>query len=194
MKKLLFVFLWAVLCVLILLPTSEAGQRGQSPNGPRRESPPNSGRAKTKNNRKEAKSTAKPTRALQGQQIEPVSITASNFAESAPLSQVAAAPAQVESDQSNEEEEAAENRTVRFITDSAIQQLNKMSTSQRSKIDQALQPDAPILPNIPSPINSFDGISNADNFAAFGGRVSPPDTDGDVGPNHYVQQVNLLVR
>ncbi len=47
---------------------------------------------------------------------------------------------------------------------------------------------------IPSPIVSFDGLSSADNFIAFGFRVYPSDTNGDVGPNHYVQMTNLLVR
>jgi hypothetical protein len=49
-------------------------------------------------------------------------------------------------------------------------------------------------PNIPAPEASFEGISSDDNAAAFGFRVLPPDTVGDVGPNHYVQAVNLLVR
>jgi len=44
------------------------------------------------------------------------------------------------------------------------------------------------------PILSFDTLSNQDNFTAFGFRVSPPDTNMDVGPNHVVQTVNLLVR
>ncbi len=44
------------------------------------------------------------------------------------------------------------------------------------------------------PLVSFEGCSNEDNFAAYGSRVSPPDTCGDVGPNHFVQQVNLLAR
>ncbi len=48
-------------------------------------------------------------------------------------------------------------------------------------------------PNIPAAITSFDGNSSADNFAAFGSRVYPPDCNGDVGPNHYVQTTNLLV-
>ncbi len=48
--------------------------------------------------------------------------------------------------------------------------------------------------SIPSPIVGFDGLSSQDNFNAFGFRVSPPDTNGDVGPNRYVQIVNLLVR
>ncbi len=48
-------------------------------------------------------------------------------------------------------------------------------------------------PNIPAAITSFEGNSSADNFAAYGGRVYPPDCNGDVGPNHYVQTTNLLV-
>src|SRR5258706_3753413 len=51
-----------------------------------------------------------------------------------------------------------------------------------------------ILPpatNIPSPIANFEGLSNQDNFNIFGGRVNPPDPNGDVGPNHYIEMVNL---
>ncbi len=44
-------------------------------------------------------------------------------------------------------------------------------------------PDAPV-PAMPSPIVNFAGIGNLDG-------VYPPDTEGDVGPNHYVQWVNL---
>ena len=39
---------------------------------------------------------------------------------------------------------------------------------------------------------SFAGASNNDNGAVLGVLIAPPDTDGDVGPNHYVQMVNLL--
>jgi uncharacterized repeat protein (TIGR01451 family) len=55
---------------------------------------------------------------------------------------------------------------------------------------------APALPaaNMPAPITGFDGLSNADNIAAHGFAVLPPDPNGDVGPNHYVQSVNLLFR
>jgi hypothetical protein len=38
---------------------------------------------------------------------------------------------------------------------------------------------------------NFEGLSNQDNFNIFGFRVNPPDPDGDVGPNHYVEMVNL---
>ena len=40
---------------------------------------------------------------------------------------------------------------------------------------------------------NFEGLSNQDNFNIFGVRVNPPDPVGDVGPNHYVEMVNLAV-
>jgi hypothetical protein len=39
---------------------------------------------------------------------------------------------------------------------------------------------------------NFEGLSNQDNFNVFGFRVNPPDPVGDVGPNHYVEMVNLV--
>jgi hypothetical protein len=50
-------------------------------------------------------------------------------------------------------------------------------------------PAAPTLGGV-----QFDGLSNNDNFASFGFRVSPPDTNHDVGPDHIVETTNLLVR
>jgi hypothetical protein len=44
---------------------------------------------------------------------------------------------------------------------------------------------------IPSTTQNFEGLSNQDNFNIFGFRVNPPDPVGDVGPNHYVEMVNL---
>jgi hypothetical protein len=41
-------------------------------------------------------------------------------------------------------------------------------------------------------IQNFEGLSNVDNFNTFGFRVNPPDTVGDVGPNHYVEMINLV--
>ncbi len=45
---------------------------------------------------------------------------------------------------------------------------------------------------IPSPSVNFEGVSNQDNFNVFGFRVNPPDPVGDVGPNHYVEMINLV--
>lgn len=47
---------------------------------------------------------------------------------------------------------------------------------------------------MPTPFLSFDGLSNFDNINAYGLVIIPPDISGDVGPNHYVQAVNALVR
>jgi hypothetical protein len=44
---------------------------------------------------------------------------------------------------------------------------------------------------IPAPLLTFEGLSNQDNFSLFGFRVNPPDPVGAVGPNHYVEMVNL---
>lgn len=47
---------------------------------------------------------------------------------------------------------------------------------------------------MPAPMLSFEGLSSNDNAAAYGFRIIPPDTFGDVGFNHYIQVVNSLVR
>jgi hypothetical protein len=49
-----------------------------------------------------------------------------------------------------------------------------------------------IAPQIPAPLVNFEGLSNQDNFNVFGFRVNPPDPNGDVGPNHYVEMINLV--
>jgi hypothetical protein len=45
----------------------------------------------------------------------------------------------------------------------------------------------------PPPILTFEGQSDDDNAATLGFRVVPPDTNGDVGPDHYVQFINLIL-
>jgi hypothetical protein len=54
----------------------------------------------------------------------------------------------------------------------------------------------PLRPSaaMPLPTVNFDGISSDDVANASGFRVLPPDTNGDVGPDHYVQAVNTLLR
>jgi hypothetical protein len=49
-----------------------------------------------------------------------------------------------------------------------------------------------LTPTIPAPLLTFEGMSNQDNFNIFGGRVNPPDPVGDVGPNNYVEMINLV--
>jgi hypothetical protein len=51
-----------------------------------------------------------------------------------------------------------------------------------------------LAPAMPATISTFEGLGSRDNIAQFGYTVMPPDTNGDVGPNHYVETVNLLVQ
>jgi hypothetical protein len=57
--------------------------------------------------------------------------------------------------------------------------------------DKALQTFSPALA-IAAPLLTFEGLSNEDNFNIFGFRVNPPDPNGEVGPNHYVEIINLV--
>jgi len=62
-------------------------------------------------------------------------------------------------------------------------QGQKIPAQKVPAIDPLVQSPSPTL-NMPSPIQNFDGLGNLNG-------VLPPDTEGDVGPNHYVQWVNL---
>ncbi len=66
-------------------------------------------------------------------------------------------------------------------------QLNKTGATSAPEapfdVDQVLQYKHGNAP-APSPLISFDGINNL-------AGVAPPDTQGDIGPDHYVQWVNL---
>ncbi len=59
------------------------------------------------------------------------------------------------------------------------------------RADGALQSGSVVAATIPATEANFEGLSNQDNFNLFGFRVNPPDPVGDVGPNHYVEMVNL---
>src|SRR6266545_6678649 len=45
-------------------------------------------------------------------------------------------------------------------------------------------------PTMPGPLLTFDGINEAEGQCS----CVPPDSDGDVGPNHYVEAVNVAFR
>ncbi len=59
-------------------------------------------------------------------------------------------------------------------------------------VRQVLERPFPDAALTPAPLSSFDGLSDDDNSAVVGFRVVPPDTNGDVGPNHYVQWINSI--
>jgi hypothetical protein len=47
---------------------------------------------------------------------------------------------------------------------------------------------SPAQGQMPGPITNFEGLTKAE-----GGGWTPPDTNGDVGPNHYIQTVNIAM-
>ena len=67
-----------------------------------------------------------------------------------------------------------------------------------AKAARSQQPNDPVWQlspgpfSMPSPLSSFPGMNNLDNQSILGFKVAPPDTNGDIGPNHYVQWVNLI--
>jgi hypothetical protein len=67
-----------------------------------------------------------------------------------------------------------------YSGDAALQVSTQVSTAAKSAL------------TIPIPLVNFEGLSNQDNFNIFGFRVNPPDPNGDVGPNHYVEMINLV--
>jgi uncharacterized repeat protein (TIGR01451 family) len=111
---------------------------------------------------------------------EPRSAVAVNFAESLPIRDL-----------------PTEN-TQRLIGENDYERPNKelpksQNATEAGDVDAVVAPPGPTVP-APDPLTSFEGLSNQDNFNNFGFRLSPPDTDGEAGPDHYVQYVNLLFR
>ena len=113
----------------------------------------------------------------------PVSSQAVRFGVSPPLSSLPPDVAEKPPDPSDEELKANPNKIVRVET----------GDPDAVSVDPVVQSSAP-APALAPPLATFEGISNNDNFTAFAFRVAPPDTDGDVGPDHYVQIVNLMFR
>lgn len=122
-----------------------------------------------------------------GNEIAPVSHQAAAFAVSEPVSSFA--PAQPErgkssrqiEKQSDDVKEIKNKKSVRIYDEKAQHDSDNALTQFSAE-------------QMPAPILNFDGLSSNDTAAAYGFRAVPPDTTGDVGPNNYVQAVNLLVR
>ena len=55
-----------------------------------------------------------------------------------------------------------------------------------------IKPATLTSPTALSPSRSFSGLSNLDNAAVLGFGVAPPDVEGDVGLNYYLEMVNLV--
>lgn len=94
--------------------------------------------------------------------------------------------------------EMAANRTAPELSDEE-EELDARDERGTTVSDQGFSGDGAIqnspLPSTPAVSNTianFEGLSNEDNYHIFKGRVNPPDPVGDVGPNNYVEMVNLV--
>jgi len=80
-----------------------------------------------------------------------------------------------------------------------VREIDPITKGQKLPIYSSSASKAPIIARtsavpMPTPVLSFEGLSNYDNIAAYGAVIVPPDMNGDVGPDHYVQAVNALIR
>ena len=64
------------------------------------------------------------------------------------------------------------------------------SQSDYPRFDALMKQILAPAPKMPAPLLTFDGM----NSSQSGCLCLPPDTDGDVGPNHYVQSVNSSIK
>ena len=62
--------------------------------------------------------------------------------------------------------------------------------SDYPRFESLMRQVLPPTPTMPAPLLTFDGM----NSSQSGCLCLPPDTDGDVGPNHYVQSVNSSIK
>jgi hypothetical protein len=118
-------------------------------------------------------------------QLAPVSLPAARFAVSAPVSSFG--PARPNDGTTSRKLEKSDKE----IKNKEVLRAPAIGATHDADIAIAKTATSPAMS---PPTLSFDGLSSTDNFTAYGFRVMPPDPTGDVGPNHYVQAVNLLVR
>lgn len=113
-----------------------------------------------------------------------------NFAVSAPVSELppAAAP----------DTPADESRVIDREREEDEEEGEKVERREPNPLavsaDPAIQASQPEPRALAAPTVSFEGLSFRDNVRLFGGSFVPPDTVGDVGPNHYLQMVNVAFR
>ncbi|HEU5248540.1 MAG TPA: hypothetical protein VFW15_01010, partial [Thermoanaerobaculia bacterium] len=120
--------------------------------------------------------TGRSARETRAASLVPVHRAAARFAVSAPIATIRVPPRPFVGER--EMREPVRRRSLRRGADTSD-----------PVVQSALPPIA-----IPSPITTFEGLNNQDNASVLGLYIVPPDTNGDVGPNHYVQTVNLLFR
>ena len=109
-----------------------------------------------------------PSPTISTAQAADTSLPLSDLAQSAPANEVLGMPPEDELDGPIPTDNG-------FTGDGAVQAATGPQTS----------------PGISSPLLTFEGLSNQDNANLFGIQVSPPDPNGAVSPNFFVEMVNL---
>lgn len=147
------------------------------------------------------KSPAKP-----GHGATPVVVQAKGFAESAPVRDMT--PTAKQRDSREKAKGIVRDRPFESgVGEEGGKEINK----ENREIIHHIDPTAPHTPDealsykeggqrspsvpqmLPAPAVSFDGITEADT-ETIGQGFLPPDTNGEVGPNHFVQSVNSAFR
>jgi len=109
------------------------------------------------------------------------------------------------------EERKEKKRAASNLSDEEKQEINELNSERIRKVvpgagvaendfrdpllpksDNSNAPESP--QTMPTPSLTFDGATSTDNRAQLGFNVLPPDVNGDVGPNHYVSSVNLVLK
>ena len=131
--------------------------------------------------------TVRPGRSAQKPGVSPTPVYAQavEFAESVPVRNLPPANRSVSNSKNGPPEVEGQS-----INEKNTEEVRQWASGKGSP-DGALQPErqsnAPSV--LPTPSLTFEGIDATDE----GNSVAPPDTNGDVGPNHYVQTVNNRV-
>ncbi|MBC7933676.1 MAG: hypothetical protein H7Z38_24205, partial [Rubrivivax sp.] len=181
-----------LLAALVILPVSLA-QRRSGPSGPERiggERPDKSKKEKAGKKTTPAKSemqfAARP-RAISktDTKLTPVSSRAVHFSVSPALRDLPESTKRPLPRSAWKNIKANQRRSIRS-------ELADASADSKEAKDPVIQSSAPEL-TIPNPIVSFEGQDIFETIAVGQGFL-PPDTVGDVGPNHYVQSVNSTFR
>ncbi|MGB8510794.1 MAG: hypothetical protein WCD76_20650, partial [Pyrinomonadaceae bacterium] len=158
------------------------------------------------------RTSASAQKSRQQRGMKPVVTQASNFAESIPVRDIPEVVVEthkgkkvvvrerderkgVETEAATEEENAPgkeineQNRElIRHVDETAARTADAALSSDNAS---SQRPGTAQVP--PAPSVSFEGLSIADTIA-IGQGFLPPDTNGDVGPSHYVQSVNSAFR
>ena len=138
------------------------------------------------------------TAAAQQNPAKAMSVQAEAFAETIPVRNMPAAASSAQQGTGPaaiEKEINEENRLIiRHYNPNAKPSADQALSSKRSLTNAKGQPIAQPQA-LPTPSVNFEGMSQADTKAADSNQgFLPPDTNGAVGPNHYIQNVNVCFR